>query len=560
MKYKKTKDLVNGDILARDVQRNSVLIIRAGTVIDAKMKRRLLKLGIAEVTVKTDKNEGSAKPSLSSSSRKEDLKKLFDADMKRLAVKERYGLALDDEAKVKVLENLFVSAMSISVIYEKMVQLREWDSESYDHVFDVFLLGSVLGEKLEIDDLTSFSLGCLLHDIGKLNIPKEILQKQGKLTAEEFEQIKHHTTCGYDMVRKMGLPEWMAVLAQSHHERLDGSGYPEGLPGSAVDVRTRMLMIVDVYSALTWKRAYRKPMPANQALATMFQERARFDDDILKTFACILHVFPVGADVILSNGEKATVTYVNPKYPSLPRLRPFRSTHAIQIPFNLKLRVERFIDWDANNVGMTKLEIEWNRYLHALTVGEKQEAVEAFSFLEAGKTPDDIYPEIFEKSIKEIEALYNRGVVTAIELQLAITSTRELLYTTLERYEKKEKNKGRISLTTVDGENRLLALQISAAALKTNGWKVYHLEKPLPAGELVQFLSRRNIGIVGFSVTSRNLTHQLIEAISFLKKELPKIIVVVGGSGVTDEAKKWADLYAVDSKSLIAKIEKYRDA
>lgn len=558
MNYKNTKELLKGDILAEDVQRNSVLILRAGTLIDDNMKKRLLKLGISEVAIETEKPKGQIEPSPSLSPEKGQLKRLFGEDMKRMAVKERYGLALIDDKKVQILENLFVSAMSIEMIYEKMMMLREWDPYSYDHSFDVFLLSSALGKTIGINDLTAFSVGCLLHDIGKLSIPQEILQKKGQLTAEEFEQIKHHTNLGYDKIRGIGLPEWLAILAKSHHERLDGSGYPDGLHHTAIDTRTRVLMIVDVYSALTWKRVYRDPVPADKALEMLFQDSAKFDIAMLKTFAAILHVFPVGSDVILSSGEKATVTYIHPNFPSLPRLRPFLSSQSIQIPFDLSLRIERLTDWDAKNGALPRHEFEWNRYLYALTTGESQEAMKAFEFLEEGKSTEDIHTDIFEKSMAEIEALYSRGMITSIELQLATTSTRELLYAVLGKYYGSQKEKGKIVLTTVDGEHRFLPLEISASALKTNGWKVYHLESPPPVEDLLPFLLRGNIRMIGFVVTSNPLIDKLFEVISFLRKEVPDLVVIVGGNGITHEAKKESDVYAKDSRDLIGKIKKYQ--
>ena len=168
MKYKETKDLNQGETLAEDVFRNSVLILRAGTKMNSHLIDKLLGLGVREVAVVTDEQEEeAAEPQYNGFEDKEALSKMFYRHLKRIAVKKRYGLGLEDEEQVKVFENLFVSSMSIKVIFEKMMELRQWDAYSFDHSFDVFLLGMILGKAAELDDLSSFAIGCLLHDIGK---------------------------------------------------------------------------------------------------------------------------------------------------------------------------------------------------------------------------------------------------------------------------------------------------------------------------------------------------------------------------------------------------------
>ncbi|HET7656909.1 MAG TPA: HD domain-containing phosphohydrolase [Bacillales bacterium] len=561
MIYKETKNLLQGDTLAEDVLRNSVLILRAGTKMNSHLKEKLMGLRVLEVAVETDdadsKNQDQSQFTMSPD--KDTLSKLFHRQLKRIAVNERYGLGLQNEERVKVFENLFVSSMSIKVIYEKMMELRQWDAYSFDHSFDVFLLGMILGDAAGLDDLSSFAIGCLLHDIGKMVIPQWILYKRGKLTTAEFKEIQHHTIYGSEMIARAGLPGDFAALARSHHERLDGSGYPDGLTKEQLNKPTRILMIVDVYSAITMERVYRKPLPAAKAMEVLFRDLDKFDEDLLKMFANRLHIFPVGSDVLLSNGKKATVTYVQPSYPALPRLLMCDQPKAIQIPFNHRLRINLFVGWNEKNGQLTKREVEWNRYLYALTTGEEEDALEAFEFLEDGKRVEDIYADIFDQSIKEIDSLYQQGIITSIELNLARTSTRELLYSTLKGYERKQTKRGQIVIAPIGGETSYLPMQIAGAALKTNGWKVFNLENPLQLDELLQFLKRRSIRMISLMVTNPLHLDPLLEAMKILRRDLPNVIIAVGGNSIPHEVRKRADLHFTNIKEMVMKMEKFRD-
>ena len=139
-----------------------------------------------------------------------------------------------------------------------------------------------------------------LHDIGKVGIPDRILLKPGKLTPEEFELMKTHTTLGRDAIhsaeRQLGMPVEFLTLAKeiaySHQEKWDGSGYPEGLQGEAIPVSARMMALADVYDALISRRVYKQGMPHEQAVALITEGRGRhFDPDMVDAFLAIQEEF-----------------------------------------------------------------------------------------------------------------------------------------------------------------------------------------------------------------------------------------------------------------------------
>ncbi|HET7522184.1 MAG TPA: HD domain-containing phosphohydrolase, partial [Bacillales bacterium] len=488
-------------------------------------------------------------------SRKEKLRQLFYTDLNRVASETRYGVALNEVNMVTELEHRFVTAMSITAIYEKMTELRRWDSYSYDHSFDVFLLGTVLGHALQVNDPGNFSIGCLLHDIGKLEVPQSILQKKGKLTENEFRRIKKHTSHGYDIIRKMGLPEEFAVLAKSHHERLDGSGYPEGLHGSALDTKLRIISIVDVFSALTLQRVYRDPFPAADALETLFRDGGKFDFDLLRTFAETLHIFPAGSEIQLSDGKKATVTHVNPHFPAVPLLREHPSTYGEAIPFDLTMRFSSLLHWYSKEESRTKPVNEWNRYLFSLMYGDYREALDAFEYLTDGKRVEQIYTDVVAQGIKDIKQLYEESLITAADLNLARSLTREILYTTLTAYARKQRPKGKIALAATENGDGGLAVQIAAAVFKTNGWHACNFEQLLPPGILLRALLRRDIGIVCFAVSDDYDVGSLRETIAYLRNHKPELMITISGTGLPEEVRRWGDLYAEDATDLVRQLD-----
>jgi HD-GYP domain-containing protein (c-di-GMP phosphodiesterase class II) len=132
-----------------------------------------------------------------------------------------------------------------------------------------------LGERLGLSPsrLRSLAIGGLLHDIGKLSVPQEILAKPGPLDDQEFAVIKEHPERGRELLNELGgFDEPVRRLVLDHHERLDGSGYPRGIAGGALDLSTRILAVCDVYDALVSQRAYRPPWSQEQALALLREQ------------------------------------------------------------------------------------------------------------------------------------------------------------------------------------------------------------------------------------------------------------------------------------------------
>jgi putative nucleotidyltransferase with HDIG domain len=171
--------------------------------------------------------------------------------------------------------------------------VREWgqsiesaDSYTHGHCERVasysVALGTALG--LDKDELTTIRLGAYLHDVGKVRVPHEILNKPGRLTHEEFDVMKLHPVYGIELLAGVEFPWDIKPIIRWHHEKHDGSGYPDGLCGDEIPLTAQIIGIVDVYDALTTTRSYRGAMSNEQAIGIMRESRRHWRSDVVDAF------------------------------------------------------------------------------------------------------------------------------------------------------------------------------------------------------------------------------------------------------------------------------------
>ena len=171
--------------------------------------------------------------------------------------------------------------------------VRSHDDYTYVHSMRVATLLTLLGHAAGFNnnDQLIMSSGGLLHDVGKMMIPHNILNKPGKLTVEEFEIMKGHVPETMTYLNKSGnIPKGVMIIAEQHHEKIDGTGYPHGLKGGELNELARMAAIVDVFSALTDRRVYKEPMEASKAMDIITNEMSgnHLDPHFVKMFRSVL--------------------------------------------------------------------------------------------------------------------------------------------------------------------------------------------------------------------------------------------------------------------------------
>jgi HD-GYP domain-containing protein (c-di-GMP phosphodiesterase class II) len=188
-----------------------------------------------------------------------------------------------------------------------VVDLKVFDDYTYYHSVNVAVLSLMMGVALNYtrSELYKLGLSALLHDIGKVFIDKSIIDKNGKLTPEEFEEIKKHPVLGYNYLRdKVEIPTKSYLGSLQHHEKFDGSGYPDQMKGLDISTFGRLIAISDVYDALTSDRPYRSALLASEAMEyVMGGAGSLFDPEFVFLFTRKVAAYPLGTCVRLSNGS-----------------------------------------------------------------------------------------------------------------------------------------------------------------------------------------------------------------------------------------------------------------
>jgi HD-GYP domain-containing protein (c-di-GMP phosphodiesterase class II) len=223
----------------------------------------------------------------------------------------RVGKGLEIEAVESVVEDLVESIIRHPGALQLVSRMREADESSYTHALQVAVLLTTFGRELGFSrkELTYLSQVGMLLDVGKLRISQDILNKRGNLTPKEFEEVKRHVKYGLEIIDSSAVahPDVVAGIAH-HHERLNGSGYPQGLQDAEISPVGKMAGIVDAFSALTSIRPYAEPISPYSAMQQLQGwTDTYFNAGLVELFIQAIGIFPVGTLVELSTGELAVV-------------------------------------------------------------------------------------------------------------------------------------------------------------------------------------------------------------------------------------------------------------
>jgi putative nucleotidyltransferase with HDIG domain len=228
---------------------------------------------------------------------------------------------VDTEGARQVVTSIIDSILHNSHAMMWLTYLKKRDEYTANHCLNVAILAINFGRfvGLERTTLELLGLGALLHDLGKMRVPPEILNKPGRLTRDEFAIMKRHPDEGYHLLKDDGsLPGEVLEVVLYHHERPTGKGYPAGLSGEQISLITKMTSIVDVYDAITSDRCYHDGISPYQALQNMIGWAGEFDEALMEQFIRCLGVYPVGTVVELNKGQVGIVIKTSEK----ARLRP----------------------------------------------------------------------------------------------------------------------------------------------------------------------------------------------------------------------------------------------
>src|SRR5437899_8534756 len=178
-----------------------------------------------------------------------------------------------------------VASLHVRTIEALALAIEAKDHTTHKHLQRVRVFAVAIAQRLGLseDEIEALRAAALLHDIGKLAVPEHIINKPGKLTPEEFEKMKIHPIVGSEILERVAFPYPVAPIVRSHHERWDGTGYPEGLAGEGIPIGARILSAVDCLDALASDRQYRRALPLDEAMAKVKEKSGTWFDPKIVT-------------------------------------------------------------------------------------------------------------------------------------------------------------------------------------------------------------------------------------------------------------------------------------
>ncbi|HEY1366266.1 MAG TPA: HD-GYP domain-containing protein [Gaiellaceae bacterium] len=365
MRLVATRDLQAGARLGRDVPGRTPIelpLLRAGTVVTDAYRDALLREGVTAVYVDDALSAGiEVREPVSEATRREATGAVARvlAEPQALAS----GAGLHDELVgdlEKVASRIVLEVAEWGEAAVALADLAGADGYTFQHSVDVTIVGLAVAHRLfrehgwvdyrgersyaAIDErLTKLGIGLLLHDVGKLTLPSELLSRPGPLTDEEFEFVKTHAAAGVELLGER-VPPTVKAVVRWHHERWDGSGYPDRRVGRGIHQFARIAAVADVFDAVTSERSYAAAATPAVGVELIREGAATsFDPEVVEAFTRVIAPYPAGTEVQLSDGRRALVVSVPPHRADRPVVRVFTDAAGRPVePFELELaRVPR---------------------------------------------------------------------------------------------------------------------------------------------------------------------------------------------------------------------------
>lgn len=325
MRYVPTLCLREGMKMGKNLYgTNGQILIAAKTSMKETYIDKIKELGYSGVYVDDDISEDI------------EIKSIIDDDLRMKTVKGIKDLFIQSESSSsisptkienvkKMVENIVEDILENKNLMVNMIDLKVFDDYTFYHSVNVAVISIVIGVAIGFNkfELYNLGLGALLHDIGKVFIEKEILNKNGKLDDFEYKRMKEHSYLGYEYLKDhWDIPAASYVGVLQHHERYDGSGYPNGDQGDKINYLGRIIMVADVYDALTSDRPYRKGMLPSEAIEyIMAGGGSLYDPAIVRAFIRKIAPYPVGTSVKLSNGLMGIVVENYESFAMRPKIK-----------------------------------------------------------------------------------------------------------------------------------------------------------------------------------------------------------------------------------------------
>lgn len=325
----------DGEVLGRNIfNNNGQILLKAGTRLNENYLKELKRLGVFYLYIEDDRlSDVEAEDPMLNELKQEAMK-----DM--LKVYRNLGMSSSrsvNEKNFDRVNNLVDYIISMGDVNKSLYDIKTYDNYTYVHCLDTGIMSVFLGMSMGLKEnqLKELAMGSILHDIGKTRVPSKIINKNGKLTKEEYDEIKKHPLYGREILKKnYWISDNVLKTVEQHHERIDGKGYPYGLKGKSISKFGKIASICDMYDAVSSDRSYRKKFSPNDAYElVMAGSGSAFDQKIIDHFKNTFSVYPLGSHVKLSNNIEGYVIRQNKGFPDKPVVRVFYDENRELIPF-----------------------------------------------------------------------------------------------------------------------------------------------------------------------------------------------------------------------------------
>lgn len=340
IKLLKMKDLEPGMVVAKDVYTPfDELIVAKLTELTKRGITRLESYRLREIPIlieddvqeTTEENEVEYKTASEKIKQSESFKQFYNSFQESVKVSEK---VMDDiafraaDVNSKLIDSIIDKVANVGdngiFIFDMLHCMREMDDFTYAHSLGVALICKVFGEWLHFpkEDIDALKMAGFFHDIGKVKIPREIICKKDKLTTTEYEVVKKHSEFGYDILRTKKIDERIIMSALMHHEKCDGSGYPNRLKREQIDDFAKIVAIADAYEAMTADRCYRKAFCPFAVIEEVEKNALKYYEPkyIIPLMEMIVQSY-IGNNVVLNNGTVGEVILLNKNNLSRPIIK-----------------------------------------------------------------------------------------------------------------------------------------------------------------------------------------------------------------------------------------------
>lgn len=338
-KFISTRLLTPGMVIDQSIidSTNRVLVHRK-TPLDEYMIASLKKLGIGGVYIREGEEDETEDNIETSPEVAEKIEKIKVADKAKIKLSESVKARVSEgiqylysnpnsegftSAANSISNDLMKAISENDAIAVDISTLKVSDEYTFKHSVDVASMSMIIAKKQGMDQKQVYQIGIsgLLHDLGKSEIPNEVLNKPGKLTDEEFTIMKNHPLFGYNILKdKADIAPEVKMGVLQHHEKTNGRGYPLGLDNQRIHLYARILSVADIYDALVTERPYKNAFSPRDAVEMIMAMTGELDFGMIQSFLDSVILYPVDSVVSLSTGERAKVVQNNPGYPMRPKV------------------------------------------------------------------------------------------------------------------------------------------------------------------------------------------------------------------------------------------------